>query len=320
MENIVKIIEKSQNIAILSHIDEDSDAFGSSLALLEMLKNIGKNATYFLSKPIEYRLEFLSDDYVVFDEDKDYGKFDLVICLDSGEKDRLGKRAALFDKAKVTVNIDHHYTNPSYADYNIVCGEMSSTGEIIYDLIVFMNEEITKSMAGNLYCAIMGDTGCLKYSCATPKTLKTVAHLMEKGIDHAELSRRLFDTEKINTIKLKGQIMNSIMTYFDGKVSLVCVKDEEFKKAGVRDNDVGDIVNIPRSVEGTQIAVSLREVESKVKISLRSNGEYNVGEIAVKLNGGGHKMAAGAALYNTSMELAQKRVIEVIGEFINDRI
>lgn len=317
MNNILELINNAKNIAILSHVDEDADAFGSSLAMKEMLKNKGKNAVYFLSKPIEHRLQFLSTDYVVYNEEESYGDFDLVLCLDCGDEKRLGKRAAIFEKALKTVNIDHHYTNNGFADINRVDGNMSSTGEMIYDLLVEMGEEITKTIAEYLYCAIVSDTGCFKYSCASPKTLVVVSELMKKGIDHAELSRRIFDTEKIGALKLKGKVMNSIEQYFEGKVSLVTLDESIFEEYSVIESDVGDVVNIPRSVEGTEISVSLRKTEGKVKVSLRSNGKHNVGEIALKLGGGGHEMAAGASLGNIDLNDAKDKVIKIIGEVIN---
>ena len=180
-----------------------------------------------------------------------------------------------------------------------------------------MGAKISKSVAEYLYCSIMGDTGGLKYSSATPKTVMTVAKLMEEGIDHAELSRRLFDTETAPALRLKGHIMNEIESYFDGKVSVVSLDDADFEKYGAKEDEVGDIVNIPRVVEGTQIAVSLRKKGNDVKISLRSNGVYNVGEIAVALGGGGHKMAAGIAIDNCEITLAKEKVLQVIGEVIN---
>lgn len=318
MDNIVKFIEEAESVAVISHIDEDTDAFGSSLAMLEMLKSKGKKAVYYLSKPIEKRIGFLSDDYEIFDKDKISGRFDLLICLDIGDVGRMGERACLLDMADRTVSIDHHYTNTMYAMENRVDGNMSSTAEMVYDLFCEMNVKITKTMAEYLYSGIMGDTGCLKYNCASPKTVMTIARLMEYGIDHAELCRRLFDIEPVNTIRLKGYVMNNLESYFDGRVTLAALDEEDLQKFGVAENETGDIVNIPRKVEGTEIAVFVKKTKERVKISLRSNGRYNVGEIALKIGGGGHEMAAGAPLPPCSLEDAKKKIIGIIGESIND--
>ena len=317
MDNIKDLILSSYDIAITSHSDEDADAFGSSMALRLALMSLGKNVDYYVSLPLEHRLQFFPKDYIIYDEEKHTKKYDLCICLDSADEKRLGKRIKLKNEAKKTINIDHHYTNTRYAMENRVGDNMSSTGEMIYDLLIEMNIEITKEIATYLYCAIMGDTSCLKYSSATPKTVMIISKLMECGIDHADLSRRLFDTEKITSIKLKGYIMNNIKSFYDGEVSLVSIDEEKFLEYGVLEKDVGDIVNIPRSVEGTQIAVSLRQVPEKVKISLRSNGKYNVGEIAQKLGGGGHMMAAGIGLFGATLADAEEKILKVIGDYIN---
>ena len=62
---------------------------------------------------------------------------------------------------------------------------------------------------------------------------------------------------------------------------------------------------------------NLKKTEEKTKISLRSNGKYNVGEIAKKLGGGGHKMAAGVSVGTVSIEEAKKKLLDAIGEVIN---
>ena len=100
MDNIAKIIKESDNIAIIAHTDEDCDALCSSLALREMLKNIGKNVIYFVSGPVEHRLSFFKNDYCIYDDSYSENIYDLVICLDSADEGRLGKRVDLLKKAR----------------------------------------------------------------------------------------------------------------------------------------------------------------------------------------------------------------------------
>lgn len=315
MKEIEQLIKSAESIAVLAHLDEDCDAFASSLALVKVLKKLGKNVQYFVSKPIEERILFLGNDYKIY-EDSDKAQFDLVICLDCGDITRLGRRKELFELAKKTLNIDHHYTNDNFADVNIVDADISSTGELLYNLLLDLGVEITKEIAELLYCAIMSDTGCLKYSCASPKTLICVSELMAKGIDHADLCRKLFDTEPLGLVKLKGHIMNDIESYFDGLVSVVTLDEKVLNEYGVSENEVGDVVNIPRSIKGTQIAIFFRKVGNRVKISFRSNGQYSVADISQKIGGGGHIMAAGASLMDVSIEDAKKRVLDIIKETI----
>ncbi len=315
MHKIIEMIENASEIAILSHIDEDADAIGSSLAILYMLKSKGKEAVYYVDKQIEKRLQFLSDDYVIYDGDDK--TFDLVICLDSGDLDRLGKRIAIFEKAQKSICIDHHYTNIGYCDKNLIDGDMSSTSEMVYNLFCEMGFSITDDIAKFLYCGIMGDTGCLKYSCASSKTAYVISKLMEYNFDHADVSRRIFDTDSIELVKLRGYIINNLESCFGGELTIAWADEKILDKFGVSERDIGNVVNIPRSVEGTQIAAFIKKTEEKTKISLRSNGKYNVGEIAKRLGGGGHEMAAGVSIGAVSVEEAKKMLLDAIGEVIN---
>ena len=318
MNNADRIIRNSDSIVILSHIDEDADAFASSVAIKNVLDAMGKKTKYYLSGEIEKRLSFLSDDYEIYNpKKKTDGQWDLAICLDSADLERLGDRAELLKNAKTTLSIDHHCTNTMYADVNIVDGDMSSASEMVYDLICEMGEEISRHTAELLYAGIMSDTGCLKYSCASSKTVRTVAKLMDLGIDHAELSRKLFDTESIEVLRLKGYVIDRLKSFYDGKLTIVSVDNEVMNRLGVGVKDMGDIVNIPRSVSGTEVAVLIKKTSEKIKLSFRSNGKINVADIAVMLGGGGHAMAAGASMPLMELDKAEEMLIKLIGESLN---
>ena len=318
MDKIIQLIKNSKKVVVLGHIDEDSDSLGSTLAMCEMLKNMGKEAILFLSGEPEHRLKFLIPECNYYDDSLNTDDYDLLICIDTADAKRLGKRAVLLDKIKPSVNIDHHFTNTNYADYNLVDGNMSSASEMVYDLICQTGAQITKTMAEYLYCGIMGDTGCLKYNSATSRTAFVISELMKKGIDHADIARRIFDTDTFDVIKLKGYIINNLESYYNGEVTICAIDGKIFEKYGVSERDCGDIVNIPRSVEGTQIAVSIRDVGDKIKISFRSNGKYNVSDIAKNFSGGGHVMSAGATICGCGIDEAKKMIVDVIGNYLKE--
>lgn len=91
-----------------------------------------------------------------------------------------------------------------------------------------------------------------------------------------------------------------------------------FAEFGVDEKNSGDIVNIPRMIEGTEIAVSIRETDEKIKLSFRSNGKFNVSDIAAHFGGGGHVMAAGAAVKNKTLAEVENEIVKTVGEYIND--
>lgn len=316
MNKVIDLIKQANSVVILSHDSEDADAVGSSFAMRLALLGMGKDAKCIFSEIPEERIGFLGDDYTVFDEN-DIPKADLCLCLDCGDVQRIGKRKAIFDKAEKTACIDHHHTNVGFCDADFIDSKAPATGEILYNIFREMGVTITKDIARQLYAAISSDTGSFKYSNVRPETLIIASELIKMDIDHAGIARKLFDTESLGVIKFKGYLMNNMEQYFDGKLNIVCAKDSLLKEYGIEEKDTGDIVNIPRSVKGCEIAVSIRETPEKKKISFRSNGKFDVSSLAEKFGGGGHIMAAGAAVRSKSVETIKEEVIKYCEEIFN---
>lgn len=316
MKKLAEIIKESRDIAILGHISEDADSVGSSLAMKYVLENMGKTADVILSAPLEKRLEFISAEFLYPADAKE--QYDLCICLDCADGARLGERKAVFETAKNTALIDHHMTNKGFADLNYIVPDASATGEILFDIFGGIGAGIDRQVAECLFIAIASDTGSFKYSNVSPKTMRIAAELLEKGIDNAYISRMLFDTETEKAMHFKGELMSRVETYYEGRLSLIAVRSEEFESSGVAEKDMGDIVNIPRMVQGAEIAVSVRETKDRIKLSFRSNGRYDVGTLAQGFGGGGHKMASGASVDNMTFDEVKDKVTKVCGDLFND--
>ncbi|MBP3361131.1 MAG: bifunctional oligoribonuclease/PAP phosphatase NrnA [Clostridia bacterium] len=312
-KKIKEIIEKAKSVVVLCHFNSDCDALGSAYAVTELLKNLGKKAVCCLEEEPERRLRFLGEDYVVYSGKAEY-ECDLCIAVDCGSIDRLGSRAEIFRSAKVTINIDHHKTNTYFADVNYVAGDLSATAELLAVIFSECGYDITDRIAMLLYAGIMSDSGCFKYPSATPDTLRVVACLMEYDFDHAEVARLLFDSQPMELVKFKGHIMNNVQSIDGGRISLIETDSRMLKKYGVSESDAGDLINIPRQIEGVEIAIEVKERSGCVRLSLRSNGKAEVDRIAGKFGGGGHLRAAGATMTGMTPEEAREAVLEAARE------
>lgn len=308
MQRVTDKIKAAKSIAVFPHINEDPDALCSCFAFAEVLRNMGKEAVCYVNDNVEKHLGFIQGEYVVYDENGVYSH-DLALCLDCGDLERLDRRRKLFDQIGNSVNIDHHITNTNFADENYIDGNASATGEILYDVFKYMGAELNDKIARYLYIAITSDTGGFKYSSVSPKTMRIAANLLEFDFDHAEVARLLFDTYSLNVIKLKSEIMQNIRSYGDGKISIVTVSDDIYSRYGVEVKEAPNIVDIPRCVEGTEIAVCIKHQNDSIRVSMRSNGSANVADVAVKFGGGGHAKAAGCSIEGT-LEEAEKRIVE----------
>ena len=66
-------------------------------------------------------------------------------------------------------------------------------------------------------------------------------------------------------------------------------------------DDIDGFTDFIRSIKGVEVAFMISEIkEGKYRINFRSRGKYVINDIAEHFNGGGHKLAAGATVENSS--------------------
>lgn len=313
VKKIKEYIKSGRNIAVLCHVNADGDALCSSFALCDILSAMNKNVSCILEEVPGSKYKFLNGEYSVY-KTGDKTDYDLCIAVDCGSIDRLGSRIEIFKNSANTINIDHHKSNNNFAQLNIVKDKYSAAAEVIAELMDNLGFEISDRAAMYLYGGIMSDSGSLKYSSTSPNTLRIVARLMEHGFDHAYINRMLFDNNSMELTRLTGYVMNNVESYEDGKITLISTTSELLSKYGVEERDADALINIPRSVEGAEIAIEIKERGGQVRASLRSNGNAQVDRIAAKFGGGGHIRAAGVTFKNLTFEDAKKALLEAARE------
>ena len=119
-------------------------------------------------------------------------------------------------------------------------------------------------------------------------------------------------------MRLKGEIAKEVTLYADGLVGVACVTKDMIVHYGVAEKDIDNIVDIARSVEGVEVAVSIKEGSELVKVSLRSNEYIDVSKIAAKFGGGGHVRASGFVMsedYETAKQKVINEVIKTVKEY-----
>lgn len=308
MRKVIKAIKKAKSVVILPHLNADGDALASCKAMSLALEKLGVKSVIYAEEKVTERLSFVGGEIRVYNGDEP--AFDACIVLDCGDIERTGERRKLTEQARVVINIDHHKTNTKFGDYNYVVPDASATGEILYDVIRKMGVKPTGGIAKYLYTAICSDTGGFAYSNVSPKTFKIAAKLIACNINHAEISRLLFDCVDIESEKLKASLVKEIHSYCEDRVRTVTVTKEMAASCGMDVKDIQDVVNLPRRIRGTEIAVGLKETDKGIRVSLRSNGAADVSRVALAFGGGGHVKAAGCTVTGKSMAEAERCIVE----------
>lgn len=298
-----KILEQAEKIAIGGHIRPDGDCVGSCMGMYLYLKeNFPEKQADVYLEDIPESFKFLKDISILRHEIDETEVYDLFICLDCGDLDRLGFSAPLFEKAKHTFCVDHHISNQEFAEENYVVADASSTSELVYNL--FDKDKISLNTAEALYLGIVHDTGVFQYSCASPSTFRAAAELLEKGVDAPTLIQKTFYEKTYAQNQILGRALLESILFMDGKCIASCMKKSVMDFYQVVPKDLEGIVSQMRNTEGTEVAIFMYELEPNLfKVSLRSGNLVDVSKIAQCFGGGGHKKAAGLTMAGSSYDV-----------------
>jgi phosphoesterase RecJ-like protein len=302
---VVDAVGRGSRVLLFAHVYPDGDVLGSQLGLGLALRAGGRAVTFACAHPVPDPFHFLPGAADVQQWKVGRAEFDLVVALDCPDPGRLG---GLLDGARGpgahVLNIDHHGDNRRYGDVNWVDTRAAATGEMIYDLIEAGGLPLTPDVAVNLYTAIVTDTGSFRYSNTTPKTFRVAAHLVEVGVDPAQVATTVYETRHLAGLRLMGRILQGVETDADGTVAWLVIDRAQAESPDLPEAE--EFVNYPRSLRTAKVAVLFRELPDAVKVSLRGKGEVDVARIARGLGGGGHPNAAGAIVPGS---LAQAKAV-----------
>ena len=212
------IIKSSKKILLLSHMNPDGDTLGSMCGLYHMIyKRYKKKPDMNIVSNIPFNYKFLPNINLAqryFDKSLVY---DLVITLDVASIERTLDAKIFFDKASVTVNIDHHKTNPGFGDYQIIEPNASSCGEVLYNYFKKNNWNIDSESAICLYTAIMTDTGNFKFENTSANVFKAVAELVELGANPNFIYKKCYETKTKNFVLFQNYCVNKAEFINDNK-------------------------------------------------------------------------------------------------------
>lgn len=311
-EFILKVLSHKK-VAVFSHIRPDGDCLGSQIALCLWLQKNGVDATAFNEDDPGDNLRWLLNFFPVLKPTQDLSEFDAYIVVDGNALHRFGSTAEkLVASNKPIYMIDHHPQPEDVFEAFVSRVDYSSTCELVYELYKEHDlNQIDEQSAKALYTGIVTDTGSFQFDSVTPNTLNAASNLLERGgFKPNEVVERIYSTKTLNQIHLLSKALETISLYADQQIAIICVTQSMFDETGTSKEDTEGFVSYPLSIEGVKACILFREDGDKIKLSLRSRSEIDVNYWARKLDGGGHKKAAGAS-HDGPLEQAIKDVIKL---------
>lgn len=291
LDDACSLIERSDNFLILTHIRPDGDTLGSASALCRALRYAGKTAYVLRNPEATEKYDFLFDSLIA---DESYVP-ETVIAVDTASASMLPKCADAY-KNRVDLLIDHHASSSLYSRALYCEPEAAAVGELILKVIDKLELTLDRDMAEGIYCAVLTDTGCFRFSNTTDQTFEVARRCHIAGADLFALNLKLFMVKSRSRVAVETYVMNNIQFETGGHIAYCSIKNSVITSLGVTPDDLDDISSILRYIEGVDISIVLTEYDYGIKVSVRTAPGYDAGAICRKFDGGGHAAAAGCTV------------------------
>lgn len=319
-ETITRSIYDNSCFVLVTHIHPDGDALGSMFGLADILECLGKKIFCFVEEPVSQLYAFLpgclranTDIEALRTFVREAAGKVIIIALDSGDDNRLGRYKEDLLAITPCIVIDHHKAHKEYGEYRWVEPTRSSTGEMVYELAMALGVELSYAAAFHLYVAICTDTGSFRYDSTHARTLQIASELVAAGVNPAEISSKIYDNYTVARLKLLQLVLSTMTLHASGQIACIHVTREMFAESGASQQDIEGFIDYPRSLQMVKVAAFIKEGQlGQIAVSLRAKGECDVAEVAKIFNGGGHRNAAGFRFSDSTLDDVRNQVLAAL--------
>jgi phosphoesterase RecJ-like protein len=324
--NVLEALRSAKSLALTTHVNADGDGAGCQGALAAWLVRQGKRVAITNPTPFPslYR-HLLEDETWVVDPgtvrtEAALSGADTLVVVDTSERSRIGRIASGL-KGRNVVVIDHHLPADEPIEGTAIEDDTAcATGELIHDLLVVAGEPAPWAgpVARCIYTAIVTDTGSFRFSNTTARAHAVAGSMITMGVDPEQVYRDVFASVPLKRMRLLERALRQLQHEEEPGITWITIERQAMQETGTSNEDLDGIVDLARTVDGTDVAVLFRETaDGSTKVSLRSSGPTDVNAIARKFGGGGHRKASGA-LVPGPVEDVRPRVLEAVRESLRD--
>ena len=310
IKKAAEMLLNMDNIVILTHQNPDGDTLGCAFALYTTLKAHGKKVRVENEKAIPKKYSFLFENYV----EEDF-KAENIVAVDIASTSLFGKGMERYNNA-VDLCIDHHKSNTMYAKTTVLNSTVAAACEIVYDIIMQMDGDISDHALLCVYTGISTDCGCFKYSNTTAKAHEVAAKSIERQIDIYKVNHLMFESKSREQLDIESVAMANLQFFYGNRVAMTVITHDMLEKTGAEESDLDALPAMTRQIQGVEVGVVIKERSvGEFKISLRTGKAPDASAICSNFGGGGHCGAAGCTIYGSAEEAANK-IIEAIGKYL----
>jgi len=313
------IVYSHQRFVLTSHIRPDCDALGSELGMAGVLESLGKDVRIVNGQSTPPNLLFIDprgrlEAIGVNVQPADLADREVLMVLDTSAWAQLGPMADVVrGTAAKKVVLDHHVSSDDLGAEMFKNTAAEATGRLVLQAADQLGVALTPEIATPLFAAIATDTGWFRFNSTTGDTMRFAGRLLDAGAKPVEIYRSLYEQDTLARLRLIGLALERAQMEIGGRLIHTAILQVDFRKTGAVPSDTEDIVNMTLQVAGAEVALMLVELATGgVKISFRSrNQAVDCSKLAELFQGGGHKAAAGATIFQP-MPVAQAQVLDAV--------
>lgn len=306
IQELELLLSTPKKIAIIPHRSPDGDAMGSTLALYHFLLKLNHEVVVIAPNEFPEFLAWLpsSENVLIFEKDKVntteiLQESEVVFTLDFNALHRTGEMEHVLNKLQATfIMIDHHQSPDDFAKFTYSDTNFGSTCEMIYNFISLlgMKNYLDQTIATCIYTGILTDSGSFRFPKTTGTTHRIIADLIDLGAENTTIPTLLFDNNSYERLQLLGRALQNMKVFPEFRTSYISLSQKELDSFNYIKGDTEGIVNYGLTIKGIDFAAIFIEHkdENIIKISFRSQGDFDVNKFAREhFQGGGHINAAG---------------------------
>lgn len=322
-EEAKKLISSADTLVVIQAENPDGDSLASALALEDMLESHGKNVTLYCPVEIPKYLRYIPG-WDRVETDFPTGA-EMAIIVDTAADVLLSKvletpGVRSFLETHPVLVIDHHTTASDLSfPHTMLSSDAIATGQVLFGLAGSAGWEISEVTADLLLTSLLADSLGLSTQTVTPETYRIAAELTEHGAHVARIEerRREYMKKSPEILKYKGELLQRIEYFLDGKLAVVHIPWEDIQAYSDQYNPSVLVLDEMRLVENVEVAVAIKTYpDGKLTGKLRSN--LPVSEmIAGYFGGGGHQYAAGFRVYE-AYEQVEKELITATDKALHE--
>ncbi len=319
-EQILDLLRSRDEFIVLGHIGPDGDCLSSQMATRSLLLKLGKTVHLANAGPFDRsEISHLRSDFLAHIDEELYARNPIVVVVDCSSPERLGHLAKEIE-GLTTIVLDHHSSGEQFGTHRYIVPRSVSTTLIIMQLYKALDVEISQEIAEHLFFGFATDSGFFRFINAyRGETLRLAAELVDLGVSPNTMADRMSGGKSLGYVKYLGKLIDRSESLYEGRLMLStsCLKDREAYITTDKPSDT--LYAMLLSVKQVEVVLFFKELEGNAtEVGFRSSHQSNVdvGALAERFGGGGHKKAAGATI-NEPIEVVRQKLVDAVGELLD---